>query len=305
MSHHHHHHPGGDGSTSRKLTIATVATGLFVIAEAIVGFRSNSLALVGDALHNFTDAIALVLALAAFRIERRPATSSKSYGYHRAGVLAAFINAGTLVAFTLYIFVEAAQRLRSPERVNSLAMLVTAGVALALNAAITLSLRREGARDLNIRAATLHMLGDAVSSAAVIVAALLIRASGHSLWDPAASVLIGIGILWSSWGVLREAVNLLLEGTPSGIDPGEVTRSIASIEGVFGVHHLHIWALGPSRPALSCHLMVGDVPVRSAQALLDQVNTILSSRFQIAHSTIQFEFANCEADDPCEVRSVK
>ena len=298
MSHDHHSHHHHGGSVSRKLLIATAATGLFVVIEAIVGFRSNSLALVGDALHNFTDALALVLALAAVRIERRPPTTSKSYGYHRAGVLAAFINAGTLAAFTIYIFVEAFQRLRSPESVNSLAMLMTAGVSLLLNGAITLSLRRDGQHDLNIRAAMLHMLGDAISSGAIIIAALLIRSTGSTLWDPAASVLIGIGILWSSWGVLREAVNLLLEGTPSGIDPDEVTRSIAAIDGVLGIHHLHIWALAPSRPALSCHLMVGDVPVRSAQALLDQVNGMLSQQFQIAHSTIQFEFANCEADDP-------
>src|SRR5258707_2812949 len=164
MSHDHHHHPHG-GSVSRRLMIATVATGLFVVIEAIVGFRSNSLALVGDALHNFTDALALVLALAAVRFERRPPTMSKSYGYHRAGVLAAFINAGTLAAFTIYIFVEAFQRLRAPEAVNSLAMLITAAIALVLNGTITWSLHNEGKEDVNIRSAVLHMLADAISSA--------------------------------------------------------------------------------------------------------------------------------------------
>lgn len=296
MGHHHHHHHHGD--VSRKLIVASVATGLFVLIEAAVGFASNSLALVGDALHNFTDALALLLALAAVRFERRPANASKSYGYHRAGVLAAFVNAGTLVAFTIYLFVEAFHRLRTPEPVNSFAMLVTAAIALVLNGAITWSLRREGKEDLNIRSAVLHMLGDAISSAGIIVAALLIRATRQPFWDPAVSVLIGVGILWSSWGVLREAVNLLLEGTPSGIDPDQVTRAIEKIDGVFGVHHLHIWALAPSRPALSCHLMVGDVPVRHTGTLLEQVNELLAHEFAIAHTTIQFEFANCEADDP-------
>jgi cobalt-zinc-cadmium efflux system protein len=295
-AHHHHHPPITD--VSRKLVLATVATGLFVAIEAGVGFRSNSLALVGDALHNFTDALALVLALAAVRFEKRPANASKSYGYHRAGVLAAFINAGTLAAFTIFIFVEAFERLRAPQPVNSGAMLATAAVALLLNGAITLSLRRAGQHDLNIRSAVLHMLGDAVSSAGIIVAALVIRATGNALWDPAVSMLIGIGILWSSWGVLREAVNLLLEGTPAGIDPDAVTRSIAAVDGVFGVHHLHIWALAPSRPALSCHLMVGDVPVRHTGTLLEQVNELLAHEYHIAHTTIQFEFANCDADDP-------
>ncbi len=299
MAHHHsHHHPPHDGNVSRKLVIATIATGLFVVIEAVIGFRSNSLALVGDALHNFTDALALLLALAAVRFEKRPANPGKSYGYHRAGVLAAFINAGTLAAFTLYIFVEAFQRLRVPQAVNSLAMLVTATIALVLNGSITWSLRAEGKDDLNIRSAVLHMLGDAISSAGIIVAAVLIRVTLRTYWDPAVSVLIGLGILWSSWGVLREAVNLLLEGTPSGIDPDEVTRAIAAIEGVFGVHHLHIWALAPSRPALSCHLMVGDVPVRHTGTLLERVNEMLAHEFAIAHTTIQFEFANCEADDP-------
>jgi cobalt-zinc-cadmium efflux system protein len=295
---HHHHHPPHDGNVSRKLVIATIATGLFVVIEAVIGFRSNSLALVGDALHNFTDALALLLALAAVRFEKRPANPGKSYGYHRAGVLAAFINAGTLAAFTIYIFVEAFQRLRAPEAVNSLAMLVTAAIALVLNGTITWSLHNEGKDDLNIRSAVLHMLGDAISSAGIIVAAILIRVTLHTFWDPAVSVLIGVGILWSSWGILREAVNLLLEGTPAGIDPDEVTRAIAAIDGVFGVHHLHIWALAPSRPALSCHLMVGDVPVRHTGTLLEQVNELLSHEFAIAHTTIQFEFANCEADDP-------
>ena|ERR1700682_2765041 len=292
--HDHSHHL----DVSRKLVIATIATGLFVVVEAGVGFASNSLALVGDALHNFTDALALVIAFAAVRFERRPATTNKSYGYHRAGVLAAFINAATLAAVTIYIFFEAFARLRRPETLNSTAMLFTAVAALALNAIITLSLRRHGKQDLNIRGAVLHMFGDAVSSAGIILAAILIRTTGRVFWDSAVSILIGVGILWSSWDVLREAVNLLLEGTPAGIDPDEVTRAIGAIDGIFGVHHLHIWALAPSRPALSCHLMVGDVPVRHTGTLLEQVNELLAHEFDIAHTTIQFEFANCEADDP-------
>jgi cobalt-zinc-cadmium efflux system protein len=295
MSHTHSH---AHVDVSRKLVIATIATGLFVVVEAGVGFSSNSLALVGDALHNFTDALALVIAFIAVRFERRPPTMSKSYGYHRAGVLAAFINSATLAAFTIYIFFEAFTRLRRPETLNSGAMLYTAVAALALNAIITLSLRHDGEHDLNIRGAVLHMFGDAISSAGIIVAAILIRTTGKVFWDSGVSILIGVGILWSSWDVLREAVNLLLEGTPAGVDPDEVTRAIAAIDGVFGVHHLHIWALARSRPALSCHLMVGDVPVRTTATLIEQVNAMLARDFHIAHTTVQFEFANCEADDP-------
>src|SRR3954463_5965152 len=294
MSHHHHH----GATTSRKLLIASIATAAFVVVEIIVGIRANSLALVGDALHNITDTLALLLALFAVRVERRPATSAKSYGWHRAGVLAAFINAGALAAFTIFVFVEAAQRLRAPASVNSSAMLITAGAALVLNGAITLWLRGDGQHDLNIRGAVLHMLGDAISSAGIIIAALLIRKTGALFWDPAVSIAIGILILWSSWGILREAINLLLEGTPSGIDPDAVTRAIASLDGVNGVHHVHIWALGASRPALSCHLMVGDIPVRSTGNLLARVNAMLEREYGITHTTIQFEFATCDVDDP-------
>ena len=292
--HHHHHHD----AVSTKLVAGAIATLLFVFIEIAIGLFANSLALVGDALHNFTDSIALLLAFFAVRLERRKPTAEKSYGYHRAGILAAFINAGTLVGFTVYIFIESIDRLRHPHVVNDRAMLITAIIAIALNSAISFALRREGKDDVNVRAAVMHMFGDAVSSVGIVIAALMIHMSGETIWDPAVSMLIGVLILWSSWGVLRETVNLLLEGTPSGIDPDRVTASLAAIDGVHGVHHLHIWALAPSRPALSCHLMVGDVPVKTTGKLLDEVNTMLARTYRIAHTTVQFEHANCDIDDP-------
>jgi cobalt-zinc-cadmium efflux system protein len=283
---------------SRKLVIASTATFVFVVLELGAGLIANSLALIGDSLHNFTDVLALLLALFAVRLERRPATAVKSYGFHRAGVLTAFVNAGTLLAFTLFILIEAVQRMRIPHSVDVTWMLVTASVAIVLNAGITLWLREEGRSDLNIRSAVLHMLGDAISSVGIVAAALLIRWTGKTFWDPLMSVTIAVMILWSSWGVLKEALNLLLEGTPEGIDPEEVTRALGGIDGVYGVHHLHIWALGHSRPALSCHLMVGDIPVKSTGKVLDRVNQLLGEQYGIEHTTIQFEFANCDIDDP-------
>lgn len=296
--HPHDHSIDASTSVSRKLTAASIATLVFVVAELAVGKMSGSLALVGDALHNFTDTLALFIALLAVRLERRPATDEKSFGYQRAGILAAFINAGALLAFTVFIIVEAINRFRSPQPVNTLTMLITASVALLLNVGITFALHDEGRHDVNIRSAVLHMLGDAVSSAGIIAAAILIRFTLSTAWDPAVSLLIGALILWSSWGILKETVNLLLEGTPSGIDPSAVTQSLGSIDGIFGVHHLHIWALGPSRPALSCHLMVGDVPISSTAALLDEVTEMLHHDYRIVHATVQFEFAECADDDP-------
>ena len=297
MGHGHHHHHQSH-AISRKLTIATAANVVIVVAELAIGVLAGSLALIGDALHNLTDAVALILALFAVRLERRKPNTVKTYGYQRAGVLTAFINAGMLVAFTAYIFIEAFDRLRNPQPVETGLMMVMAAIALFVNGATALSLHHDGKHDVNIRSAVIHMIGDAVSSAGIIVAAVLIRWTGSAKWDPAISVLIAVMILWSSWGILRETVNLLLEGTPAGIDPEKVTGSLAALDGVSGVHHLHIWALGPSSPALSCHVMVGDVPLKNTSKLLDTINALLVQEYGIVHATVQFEFANCAADDP-------
>lgn len=299
---HRHDHAHDSLILSRKLTIATAANLLVVAGEIVVGLYAGSLALIGDALHNVTDAGALVIALIAVRLSRRPPTSVKSFGYQRAGILAAFINAGFLVAFTLFIFTEAWSRLEQPHAVKTMPMLIAAAVALLVNSGTAFSIHHESRHDVNIRGAFIHMVGDAVSSAGIIVAAILIRTTGSTLWDALVSILIGILILWSSYGILRESVNLLLEGTPSGIDPTEVTRALGEIEGIHGVHHLHIWALGPSSPALSCHLMVGDVPLRNTVTMLEEVNSMLARDYRIAHTTIQFEFAECDVNDPFCVR---
>jgi cobalt-zinc-cadmium efflux system protein len=297
MAHAHHHHDHSH-VVSRKLTIATIVNLLVVAAELTIGWWAGSLALIGDALHNLTDAVALLIALAAVRLARRAPTTEKSFGYHRAGILAAFINAAMLVTFTLFVFREAYERLRAPQDVHTGPMLVMAAIALFVNAGTAISLRRESRHDVNIRGAFVHMVGDAISSFGIIVAALLIRATGSPQWDPGVSIFIAALILWSSYGVLRESVNLLLEGTPAGIDPARVTESLGAIDGIYGVHHLHIWALGPSNPALSCHLMVGDVPMSSTARLLEEINAMLAREYHIAHTTIQFEYAMCAADDP-------
>ena len=294
-AHDHHHH---SHSVSKKLTIATAANLLVVAAELSIGVYAGSLALIGDALHNLTDAVALLIALTAVRLERRAPTQEKSFGYQRAGILAAFINAAMLVTFTLFVFREAWERFLAPRDPNTTLMLVTAAVAMLVNGATAWSLHHESREDVNVRGAFVHMIGDAVSSAGIIVAAILIRLTGSPAWDAGVSVLIGLLILWSSYGVLRESVNLLLEGTPSAIDPAAVTQSLGGIDGIYGVHHLHIWALGPSSPALSCHLMVGDVPLSSTSRILAEINAMLARDYRIAHTTIQFEYAMCAADDP-------
>ena len=284
--------------TSRKLLISTVATLAFFGLELWAGLAANALSLISDAFHNITDAVALILAFIAVRLERRPPTAKRSYGYQRAGILAAFVNAAMLIVLTVGVVLEALRRFREPEAVGSGLMIVVASIGLVYNLGVTLWLHREGKKDINVRSAVLHMFGDAIASAGVIVAAVMIRLTGDTRWDGAVSILIGALILWSSFGILRETINLLLEGTPRGIDPGVITREIASADGVFGVHHLHIWAIGPSAPALSCHLLVGDVSVRRGGEILRNVSAMLAEQHRIRHTTIQLEAATCPEDDP-------
>lgn len=301
----HHGHSHGTlnrdefrGIAGRKLLISTGVTLLFVVIELGGAWLANSLSLLGDAFHNFTDALALILAMAALRLELVPANPMKSYGYQRAGILVAFINASALVGLTVYLLIEAWERFRAPEQVAPGWMIATSVVALTMNLLISAWLHREGKADITVRSAVIHLLGDALSSVGIIIGAIAIHYTGMVVIDPAISVVIAALILWSSWGVLREAVNILLEGVPEGIDPERVAHAVADMDGVSGVHHLHIWALAPSSPALSCHLMLGDVTLREADVVLERVNAMLRERWNIAHTTIQVEYATCSVDDP-------
>jgi cobalt-zinc-cadmium efflux system protein len=274
------------------------ATLLFVAVEAIAGFRSGSLALVSDAGHNFTDALALVLAAIGLYMQSKPADSVKTFGYHRAGVLTAFANALTLVAISAFIFYEAWGRFRHPVRVEEWTMLWVAAAALALNGAIMWGLHRDKDRDLNIRAAFVHMLGDAISSAGIVLGAIAIHFTGWTVIDPVLSVLIAILIVFTAWDIIQESLNVLLEGLPRGMELNQVTQAIRDINGVIDVHDLHIWSLGSSAHALSCHVLIEDMPPSESNAILQRINQVLGGH-EIHHTTVQFEHTKCDA--PCSI----
>jgi cobalt-zinc-cadmium efflux system protein len=287
VSHHHHHH-----GTGRVLQWSFAATILFVVVEVAAGIQARSLALISDAGHNFTDALALVLAAVAYYLQSKPANDVKTYGYHRAGVLAAFVNALTLVLIALFIFYEAWQRLLRPEPVREWTMVVVAAAALLLNGVILIGLRGEKDHDLNIRAAFVHFLGDALSSAAIIIGGIAIHYSGWERIDPALSILIGALIIWTAWDIIKESLNVLLEGLPKGMELVAVIDSMRQVAGVIDVHDLHIWSLGSSTHALSCHVVIEDMPPSSSDAILRRLNDVLCS-LNIRHSTIQFEHTRC------------
>jgi cobalt-zinc-cadmium efflux system protein len=288
---HQHAHPGA--GAGRILKWSFVATLAFVVLEFAAGLQAHSLALLSDAGHNLTDALALLLAWFAFYFQAKPADEIKTYGYHRAGILAAFVNALVLVALSVYIFYESYHRFLNPQPVNETTMLVVAGLGLVLNAAIMWGLRHEQKSDLNIRGAFLHMLGDALSSIGIIAGAIAIHYTGWQQIDPVLSVFIGLLIVWTAWDVIRESLNILLEGLPRGMSLGSVYSSIREVEGVIDVHDLHIWSLGSCTHALSCHVLVNDMPPSASDTVLRRLNTILSERFQIDHTTVQFEQVTC------------
>jgi cobalt-zinc-cadmium efflux system protein len=285
-------------NTARVLLFSLAATFLYVIVTAVAGVRAHSLALISEAGHNLSDVLALGLSLVAVYLQSRPPNASKTYGYHRSGVLAAFVNAISLVALAFYIFYEAAQRLLRPVQVHAGTMMVVAGAGVVMNGAIALALHRSS-HEVNIRSAFLHMLGDTISTAAVIVGGWGIMLTGHNWIDPALSLGIGTLILWSAMRVVRESLNILLEGTPRGIRLDEVIGAISGSHGVLGVHDLHVWSLGSETHALSCHILIADLPLSESDRILQQVNETLRDRFHIDHTTIQFEHVGCEVEHGC------
>jgi len=273
----------------------------FVILEAIAAWRAGSLALLSDAGHNFTDAFALLLAAIAVYLAPRPGDHVKTFGYQRAGVLAAFVNALTLVVLAGFLFYESYQRLLHPQVVAEMTMIVVATIGLAVNLTIVWGLGGHE-HDLNVRAAWMHMLGDAASSAGIIAGAIAIRLTGWQVIDPALSILIGIAIVWSAWGIIKDSLNILLEGLPKGLKLSEVTSQMSQVPGVIDVHDLHIWTLGSQAHALSCHVLIEDMPPSASDTILREINQVLCDRFAINHTTIQFEHARCAlAETHCTV----
>ena len=291
--HSHGHSHGHAHATGSILRWSLAATTAFVLVELIAGFRAHSLALLSDAGHNCTDALALGLAWAGFYLQSKPPDETKTYGYHRAGVLAAFVNALTLAVLSVWILYESVLRLRAPEPVNAGLMMAVAGLGLALNGSIMLALRAASRDDINIRGAFVHMLGDALGSIAIVLGAVAIRYTGWVRVDPSLSILIALLIVWTAWDIVRESLNILLEGLPRGIHLADVALAMGSVDGVLSVHDLHIWSLGSSTHALSCHVLIEDVPPSESDTILRSVNALLERRFGIAHTTVQFEHMSC------------
>src|ERR1700686_3191327 len=297
---HGHDHAGGHSHAhpemaSGVLAAAVAATALLVAAELVGGYGGHSISLVSDALHNLSDIPTMLISWLALRWAARPADQERTYGYQRAGVLAAFINAILLVLVALGLFYAAFERLRHPVTVHESWMIGVSLLALAINGGITLALVRSR-RDINLRSLLLHNFGDAISNVGILAGAVAIRKTGAQWLDPAIGVVIAALVLWSTNGLLREAGNILLEGLPKGMQLESVARSILSINGVQEVHDIHIWTIGTDLRALSCHVRIPDMHMDESEKILKSILERLSSDFHIAHTTVQFERAGLPLD---------
>jgi cobalt-zinc-cadmium efflux system protein len=294
---HSHAHVGAGGR--KGLLIALSITLFMMIAEIIGGILSNSLALLSDAGHMFTDTLALALSFFAMKFAGMPATEKKTFGFYRLEILAALLNGVILVLISLYIIYEAYHRILNPPPVQGMLMLVVAIIGLIVNIIGALSLVKHHESSLNIRSAFLHIIGDAVSSVGVIFGGMVIYYTGWYLIDPLLSILIALGIIVGSYGLMTESVNILLESAPSHINIAAVTEEIARVKGVQEAYHIHVWTITSGVYAMSAHVIVSDMPVSGSRALLDDIRQRLADRFKILHSTIQFECERCNESGVC------
>lgn len=293
MDHSHEAIDACEGKQEGKFALSIAITSLTLLAEIVGGILTGSLALLSDAAHVFLDVLALALSYGAMRLAMRAPSERHSYGFHRMKVIAAFINGASLVVVALEILREAISRFGHPTAVMAFPMLIVAAMGLAANLLVALVLGHHEHDDLNTRAAFLHVLGDALSSVGVIAAGAVIILTGWTWVDPAVSLFIAAIILSGAFRVLKEATHILNEGAPENAGVGDVAAAMASVAGVLEVHDVHVWTVGPGYEVLSAHVLLSDRALSDTEAIMRALKEVLARRFDIGHTTIQFECANC------------
>jgi cobalt-zinc-cadmium efflux system protein len=292
--HHHSHSHGHNDLSGNKLLWATLLNVIITIAEVVGGIFSNSLALLSDAVHNMGDTIAVFLAYVANRISRFSANERKTFGYKRIEILAALFNAVTLIVIIVFLFREAWHRFNNPQEVKGVIMFVVAVIGLLANLFAVLLLKNDSHKNINIKAAYLHLLGDTISSVAVIIGSLLIIWFKITWVDPLITIIIGLYILKETYTVLREAIDILMQATPKNIDIAVIQTELQKINGIDNIHHVHIWNLNDSQIHFECHADIStDLKISETSSIQIQIEKILKNNFGISHVTVQFEHYCC------------
>lgn len=285
----HTHIPEDTRQAARRIGISLALTLAFVVFEFGAGLRANSLALLSDAGHNLTDVIALGLSWVALRLSLRPADAARTFGYHRAGILAALFNSASLVIIACLIFFEAYKRLLAPPEVQSGLLIAVGALAFGINLVTAWLVHQGSQHDLNLRSAFVHLMGDVLSTIGAVLAGAAILFSGWNWLDPLASMLIGALILWNAVGILRETIDILLESSPRDIDMDRMVGDLLGVEGVLGVHDLHVWSINQGLRAFSAHILVGDISTGGADQIREAILELVQRRYQIGHATVQLE----------------
>jgi cobalt-zinc-cadmium efflux system protein len=280
-------------STIRRLSLSIGLTVVLVLVEVAASLFANSLALLTDAVHNVTDVMALALTWWAFRVATRPAYSGKTYGYHRAGILVALVNAIVLALISLGIFYEAYRRLFTPPAIRTDVLIGVGLVAVVVNLVTALLIRRGSQHDLNLRSTFVHLMGDVLSTLGAVAAGIVIHFTGLNWLDPLVSIFIGLLILWNAWGILHESVNILMEATPADVNVEAMVSDIMHVEGVRGVHDLHIWSITRSIRSLSAHILTDDIPISQGTKIQAAICETLYDNYGIDHATLQLECEGC------------
>jgi len=298
---HHIDHKRSISSHQSNLLIALFITGAIMVAELIGGLLSNSLALLSDAGHMFMDILALLLSFFALRFATRPATEKQTFGFYRLEILAALINGTVLLVLSLFIFYEAYQRFIEPREIRGFLMLGVAAIGLGANIVSALVLRAGSHENLNVKGAFLHVVGDLISSLGVILAGAIILLTGWRRVDSIISFVIGVIILIGAYRLVMESVHILLESTPKDITLNEVIDGVKTIEGVRDLHHVHLWTITSGIYALSAHVLIEDQMTSRSSQILEDINRFLREKFNIDHTTIQFECEACQTDFVCRL----
>jgi len=289
----HTHFSDLAGRTTHRLMLSLALTAIFVLVEITAGVISNSLTLLTDAAHNFTDVIALGLSWYALKIASKPANAGQTFGYHRVGILVALVNSTTLILISLGIFIESYHRFMSPPIVDSTILIGVGAAAFFINLATAWLVKHGSEHDLNLRSAFLHLMGDVLSTLGAVTAGVLILLTKWNWLDPLASILIAFFILGNAWSILRQAIHILLESTPKNLDVDNLLNHLRQIDGVIDVHDLHVWSINENLRMLSAHVVTDDIPVSSELVIQNNINELLAHEFNIQHATLQMECEGC------------
>jgi cobalt-zinc-cadmium efflux system protein len=288
----HGHNPDVKGS---RLLIATVLNLVISVAEIIGGLFSNSLSLISDALHNLTDSLAIFIAWVANKISKRPSNLKRTFGYKRIEILAALLNAVILLAVSAYLFYESFKRIMEPEPVRGGLMMFVAGIGLLANLLAVILLHGDSKKNINVKAAYLHLLGDTLTSVAVIIGGILIYFFQLYWLDPVITIIIGLYILKATWSILKQTNDILMQGVPEGLDLELIRQDLEQITEIANIHHVHLWNLDDHSIHFECHIELKEnIRISETEKILQKIEKLLKEKHQISHLTIQFEYQRCD-----------